>query len=153
MKASYLNFNACAEAVVASIPDRSRIVSAALAIAVAYSPAAAIPSAPVTDPANYYQMSVQMAVERLVYAMNEGCIFDPKATMDLVRALWLVRYSTVHPHLMAGLYAQQHGFFDSLICASLFVSEETHCFLNEFKQQIFGLVAEANKIVAEEGNV
>lgn len=151
MKLSYIEFNKQVDCIVTNAPDRSRIVAAAIALAVAL--AAPLPSSEVSDATNHYQMNVQLAVRQKIYAMNEGAVFDAKGAEELARQFWLLRYHTLFPKDVNFMY-QQYGFFDTMMGVSVIVPPEGCEFVNQYKREIFSLVPQARCLVAEEeGNV
>lgn len=147
MKLSYIEFNKQVDCIVTNAPDRSRIVTAAIALAAAL--AASLPSSEVSDPVNHFQMNIQLGVRQKIYAANEGAVFDAKGAEELARQFWLVRYQALFPKDLNFLYSQ-YGFFDTVMGVSSYVSPEQVEFLHQYKREIFSLVPQARVLICEE---
>jgi hypothetical protein len=103
-------FNKLANAVITDATQRSRIIAAAVATAVAGQ--ASLPTAPVDTPAIYFAGTVMQAAAKAVSSVNEKIIFDCKLAVEWARVLWLVRYGAAHP-VAKPIFGTSHSFFES----------------------------------------
>lgn len=76
---------------------RPRSVLASIATAKAIAARLMVPSSPVEDITNYYDISFQIEVTALVSRINEVFITDVDTVLDYARRFYFVRYFCVNP--------------------------------------------------------
>lgn len=76
---------------------KSRSLQASLALARVLSNGLGLPSAPVENVHQYYQMQCRIAVEGKLGIINELMVVDFKLVLDLVEKMFRLRYSMAHP--------------------------------------------------------
>lgn len=144
MKPIYFNFSKAADTAITDSTKRTKIL--AVALAVAASNLASLPTSQVDSPSNHFNMQVLSQVREAVAEFNENIVFDCKATLDYVRIFWMLRYTAAHP-LTRPIYSLNFNFFESVMGVGTFVSPELQCFVNEHKDQILYLSTIAAEII------
>lgn len=144
MNPMFNNFSKVADSVVTDSTKRSRII--AVAIAVAISNLAVLPTSQVSAPSNHFNMQVLPCVNALVSQFNENLIFDCKAVVEHVRSFWMLRYTATHPSSRP-IYSLNMTFFEAMQGVGTFVSPELYQFTSEFRDQILYLSTVAAEIV------
>ncbi len=145
MNTTFLAFGQRADSLIANPLDKQRVLAHAFGQAAAY--ATDVPSSPVTNPESHYVVNVAAQVQRDLSCLNEQVIFDCRLACEFARSIWLLRYHAVHPQRLSSL-PRQYGFFDSTLHVGLFVSEDTHKFVNEHKDAILALAGDAGECLA-----
>ncbi|MNU19703.1 hypothetical protein D3C71_79360 [compost metagenome] len=133
MKVQYLPLIQAADLHITDAGARSRIIAAAVASAIANS--LALPTTEVENVSSHYAQTLQIPVSRQVAEFNENVVFDLPYAVNLVRALWLIRYTAAHPSSKP-IFGGECSFFETFIGVSLYVDAETCCFLTEHKKAI-----------------
>lgn len=134
MNVRYLDFVRCASEFEAAPGDRSCVISAGVALAIArHLP---LPSAPVDAPGNFYNFTNLQAAKDMVAAFNEQVVFNVKEALDETRNQWMLRYNAAHPPRFPVLNPQV-GFYDNVLGVAKYVDKETHCFNNQYMIPIF----------------
>ena len=136
----YLNRN------VAGSFDQSKVVTAAIALAV--SRAAALPSGDLEDPDAYFAMQCLPAFNQQISEFNENIIFDLRACLEQARTFWNLRFYAAYP-VNKTLYANGESFFDCLSGVNLLVPKETQTFLDTYKAWVFPLSIIAFDIITQ----
>ncbi len=139
MKAIYTPFLRAADATVKDASVRSRVLAAAVAVAVANG--LALPTSAVDNVAAHFAANEQMGVARKIADVNESVVFDLAFSVELARSLWLVRYNAAHP-VAKPIFSGPASFFEVFSGADRHIDETTCCFLTEHKQAIFTLANE-----------
>jgi hypothetical protein len=131
--------------------DRRCVIAAGVAMAVAR--ALALPTACTDAPGQYYNYNNLQIAKELIGAFNEECVFDVKECLDEVREFWMLRYTAAHPADVP-VYDASIGFYDNVLGCARFVDQESRCFNNQYKTQIFAIqIAASSVIKAIQGNV
>lgn len=134
MKAQYLPFIQAADLHIKDAGSRSRILAAAVATAVANG--LALPTTEVENVSSHFAQTLQMAVSRQIAEFNENVVFDLPYAVNLVRALWLIRYTAAHPSSKP-VFGGDCSFFETFVGVHLYIDDETCCFLSENKAAIY----------------
>lgn len=127
----------------ARLPDvtsRGRVLAAAIGLAL--SRVQPLPSAPVEDHANYYNLNVLQTVKDQVSAINENIIIDINDTLQWARSFWTIRYHSAHPkaYIFAGV--ESKGFFESLVGGDTLVAPQQREMLDANRTVIFELAVD-----------
>lgn len=146
MKTIFLGFQSAADAHIKEPGARSRIVTTAVAIALAAS--APLPTSPVDDAAGYFAQNAEEAVRCLGDCFNESVVFDLRACLEQARSFWLMRYSAAHPN-QANFFAGNYCFYTALVGGGLLISPEQYEFNNKHKLPILHLASMAGALVGE----
>ena len=131
---------------IATAGTRPRIVAAAVAMAVASR--LAIPSSELLDPSTYYNLQANQLASSELSRFNEEVIMDLSYAIDKCRMFWMLRYQAAYPakQIRYGEFSTI-GFYDTLLGCALHSDQETSCFMNEYKQEIFHLANLANQLI------
>jgi hypothetical protein len=129
MKTAYLHFT---EAKYNSV----RILAIAAGMAAAW--AVSIPSAPVENLQQYYNLSTLPLVQTLIEETNENLVMDFEEGLEAALMFWRLRYIAAHPNAPLDRETP-YGFFDTVLGVNLYVDKDTHSFVNEYKREIFEL--------------
>lgn len=127
------------------LPDvttRSNVLAAAVGFALAR--CAPLPSSPVEDASNYFNITVSPVVRDRVGAVNEQLIIPVNDTLQWARALWQVRYASAHPARNWVPSLDACTFFESFGQADTFLSPQQRELLNGKREVIFLI---ANELV------
>jgi hypothetical protein len=136
MNVRFLEFVRCVGALETAPGDRGCVIAGAVAYAVAkHLP---LPSAPDASPTNYYTFNNSQAAKDFISLFNEQAVFDVKEALDEVREFWMLRYNAAHPPRFP-VYDMSVGFYDNMLGTPKWVDQESHCFNNLYKGQIFTL--------------
>lgn len=99
---------------------------------------------------NHFKMTLGGLVSEKLSELNEKINIDVKYANDLIRSLWMCRVFAAFPaNPERRKYAQDRGYFDTLMGAGIYVDNETSCFLNENKRAIWYLLCALNDICGE----
>lgn len=127
------------------LPDvTTRSSTLAAAVGFALSRCAALPSSPVEDASNYYNLTVSPVVHDRVSAVNEQLIIPVTDTLHWARAFWHIRYATAHQPRNWIPALESVNFFDSFTLADIYLSREQFDLLNGKRDAIFAI---ANELV------
>lgn len=144
MNAMFSSFNRGADLSVKDSFQRSKIIAAALALAI--SNLACVPSTEVESAAAHFNTNVMPEVNRMVSLWNENMVFDYRACIEQTRSFWMLRYTAAHP-ISRPVYSLDTNFFESAMGVGTFVSAEMQKFLNENKTTILYLGTIAAEVV------
>lgn len=145
MKTSFLGLQRTADTVIKSPLDRSRIVAAAVAVAVAAQ--VGLPSSPVEDASLYYTQQALARLEATLGEFNENLVFDLSLALQYARQFWMTRYRAAHPEA-SSFVMSSCGFFETLSGVPLHVSPQDVQFLNANKDAVLQLAAAAAGVLA-----
>jgi hypothetical protein len=134
MKTAYLHFSDLKYNSISNSRDRSRVLAIAAGMAAARS--VSIPSAPVENVQQYYNLSVMPIAQMLVEETNENLVMDFEEGMNYALMFWRLRYVAAHPNAQLDRNTP-YGFFDTLLGVNLYIDKDTHTFVNEYKMEIF----------------
>jgi len=148
MKVTYLPFFEAANMHVKDASARSRILAAAVAVAISNS--LPLPSTEVENVSSEYGHTLSASVARTAAAFNENVVFDLPYALELARALWFVRYTAAHP-CSKPIYGSGCGFFETYIGVHLYVSDAVCEFLNEHRAPICILAGVACDVLKANG--
>lgn len=137
-----------------SVPDvtvRGKVV--ACAIALAHVRDLGIPSAPVQDPGAHYVQMVLPPLRQQLSQFNEGVVFDIRFSLEVMRQLWLLRYSACFGARIQ-MFKPECSFVENFTGASHVMSEDI-CKVLDAHQVPIGLMAAAvaGYIVEEKAEV
>lgn len=144
-----MNFNEQIIRIVTKPIDQGKIV--AMAIALAVSSRAILPSNEVDDVATYFTNTVAPYACEAMSEIGEGVVYPSKLALDYVRQFWTLRYNSAHPGnaaatglayaLASGIADRMESFDFGLMFSggATIVSEETAAFLNKYKLEILQL--------------
>jgi hypothetical protein len=132
MNLKYNDLNRLAQSLPCDVSIRSKVLACGVALALAYK--LPLPSGPVADPDNFYNMQVSALVNDPMSEINEGVVFDLKAAVEYCRTFWLMRNAAAHDGGQF-VFAQNspYGFFDTILGAGIYVGDVMHTFVNEQK--------------------
>lgn len=136
MKTSYMHFTELLYNRVTNGSDRCCIL--AIAAGMAAATCVSIPSAPVENVQQYYNLSIMPLAQSLVEETNENLVMDYEEGMNYTLMFWRLRYVAAHPNVELNR-PSRYGFFDTILGANLYVDDETHTFANQYKKEIFEL--------------
>ena len=147
MNTKFLALQSAADSVIADPTNRSKVLGAAIALAVAA--IGNLPTSPVDNVAEHYAHQVATDARRWVGEFNEQFVIDSKAVADQARTYWMLRYTAAHP-LTVPVYSlnKGHGFFDAIIGVGLYVDDDQYALLNKHRSQILALAAHAQATIA-----
>jgi hypothetical protein len=135
----------------ATLPDpttRGPVLAAALGLAMARD--ALLPSSPVEDESNYFNMNALPTVRQKLSTFNENIIVDINATLQWTRAFWMIRYSAAHPRNYIMADASTVNFFESLVGADTMISQEQRNLLDLNRLAVFSLSCDLAVVLNEE---
>jgi len=148
MNVQYLSLsNKLATCGVAPI-DQPCVAAYAVAQAIAYF--LPMPTSCVDDPTNYYRMNLALDAKAKVSCFNECVGLNAQECLDAVQKLWMLRYNTLYPFSFSQFMPAQYGYFDTIMGVGLVIDEETHSFVNKYKEQTLELFKMAYKLLEEE---
>jgi hypothetical protein len=136
MKTSYMHFTELCFNRVSNGRDRCRILAIAAGMAAART--VSIPSAPVENVQQFYNLSVSPLVQTLVEETNENLVMEYEEGMNYALMFWRLRYIAAHPNAELNR-PSPYGFFDTILGANMYVDSDTHTFVNQYKKEIFEL--------------
>lgn len=148
MNPIYSNFDKNASGYVEA-GSRAKVI--ALALALALSQIAIVPSSEVDNPSAHFNMQVMPAANDVMSNFNENMVFDCRAAIDYFRMFWLIRYTAAHPFASPD-YSAMSGFFECLFGVERFVPQELHDFMHKYKDKIFMLAQDARIIILQMRN-
>lgn len=154
MNPNYMSLNNAIARVVKSPVDQGRIVAVAVALAVSAS--ATLPSSEVEDKASYFMGSVVATVRDQISELNEGVVFNAKQALEYAERFWMMRYTAAHPMTLidGGLRPMLNplsqesgkvGNFDFMTCymgGPRVLSTDLNAFINQYKVELLELVGE-----------
>lgn len=120
----------------------------AAAVGFAMSRLAQLPSAPVEDAGNFYNMTVSDAVRTRISTINEQIIINVNDALQWSRAFWNVRYATVHQPRVWIPADDSQCFFNSFSQADQYLSRQQLELLNGKTAAIFDI---ANDLICTVG--
>lgn len=148
MSIDYINLNNKISSLVPDASDNRKVVAAAVALLVAE--AAPVPTAPVEAVENYYSMNVESLTYGKMGELNEKLNFDVAVCKELVRIHWLLRYNTLFPISSAKRKQDsQYGYFDTVMGVGMFVDEQTHQFVNQYKNEILAIYVDLEYLLKD----
>ena len=101
-----------------------------------------MPPGAVESVENFYTMNVQGRVMELLNPLNEQLTIDAKLALEYIRTYWMIRYTVMNPgHPSRRRLAPDHGFFDNMIGVGIYANEDHICFVNQYRKEIFALLA------------
>lgn len=136
MKTTYLHFSDLRYNGISNGRDRNRVL--AIAAGMAASRSLSIPSAPVENVQQYYNLQILPAAQSLVEETNENLVMEYEEAMDYTLTFWRLRYIAAHPNVRLDM-PSAYGFFDTVLGVNLYVDQDTHQFVNTYKKEIFQL--------------
>lgn len=142
MNADYVQLKQRIDHELPDVTSRSPVLAAAVGFAMAR--VATIPSSPVDDCTNYYNLSVASGLLAQLNALNEAVIVNCNDAAQWSRAFWQIRYQTAHLSIYWEPIPQCGGFFNSFTQADALLSVQQMELLNNNREKIFKL---ANDIV------
>ena len=148
MNSTYLGFNNAVNQLTSDSIQRSKIVAAAIAYAIAT--LAALPSSPVDSASNHFNMTVLPEARNIISDFNENLVFDCRDAVDQVRAFWMMRYTATHP-LRTPIFSVERTFFENIIGVETFASPDFYEFVNKHKVDILSLYVVAAGIIVDRG--
>lgn len=140
MNTTYLAFGQRADTLIANPLDKQRVLAHAFGLAAAHT--LDVPSSPVVNPESHFTVNLAAQAQRDLSCLGEQVIFDCRLACEFARAVWMLRYTNVHPPRMSTL-PRQYGFFDTIQGVGFFIAEDTHKFVNEHKDAILALAGDA----------
>lgn len=149
MNVNYFSLNNQIAALLPDVTQRAKVLAAA--VGVALSRAAPLPSSPVDEPANYYNLQVLSSIKDAVGSMNENLVLDTKDSLEWTRNLWLVRYTAAHPQAYVVMGVTSGNFLEALINADVLLSTDARGLLNLWGSQIFALSMEVQAALSYKG--
>jgi hypothetical protein len=141
-----LNFSQIASRAVANATDRSKVVASAVALSIVKE--LSLPTAPVEDPAMHYIQMVLPQLRNKLSAFNEGVVFDIRFSLEVIRQLWMTRYSAAFGSRIS-MFKPECSFIENFTGASHVISEDICTVLNEHQVAIGLLSAAASNIFQE----
>jgi hypothetical protein len=151
MNPKYFGLNEAIGKLVKNPGDQSRIV--AIAVALAVSAQAHLPSSDVENQLAYYGEQVHPFVCEKISEVGEAVVFASKSALDYAQLFWKMRYTAAFPNRMLVDNAYQ---IDRLIAAhashsiditSLWagglvqLSQEMSLFMNKYRAEIMGIAS------------
>lgn len=149
MNVNYLNLNNQIAALCPDVLQRSKVVAAAIGVALSRS--APLPSSPVDEPGNYYNLQVLSSIKDAVGSINENLVIDCKDALEWTRNLWMIRYSAAHPQAYVTMGVTSGNFLEALVNADVLLSVDARGLLNLWGQQIFTLSMEVQAALSYKG--
>jgi hypothetical protein len=148
VNSKYIRLNQKINQVVKAPGDQGKIV--AMAVAFAVSALSALPSSPVDDLSQFYNLQVQQPAIVKISQIGEGVIFASKTALEYLSVFWKQRYYSAHPAVtMEAVHfplamnacvkeeARQAFDFATIMSGGLVtMSIETAKFLNKYKIEI-----------------
>lgn len=141
-----LNFSQMASQAVANVTDRNKVVASAVALSIVKE--LSLPTAPVEDPAMHYIQMVLPPLRNKLSVFNEGVVFDIRFSLEVIRQLWMTRYSAAFGARIT-MFKPECSFIENFTGASHVISEDICKVLNEHQVAIGLLSAAATNIFAE----
>lgn len=120
MKTQFLSFSAALDRLPVKPQDRSCVINVAIATALAA--AAPLPTSAVENPQLFFSQTVEQDLLRQLDGFNESLVLDVNATIEAMRAIWLVRYNAAHPFTLPTYAAGGCSFFESLFGVQTYLS-------------------------------
>lgn len=120
--------------------DRTKVIEAALALSLAYQ--APVPVERVNSANLFFTQQVKPTLVMQASRFNEHYVVNLDAVEELTQAFWMIRYHALHAGTIAPF--AQAGFVDTLVKAPVFLTDDTHQFLNQHKAAIVALYNQMN---------
>jgi hypothetical protein len=151
MNPQYFGLNEAIGKLVRTPADQSRIV--AIAVALAVSAQAHLPSSAVDNQLAYYGEQVHPFVCEKISEVGEAVVFASKSALDYAQLFWKMRYTAAFPNHMLVDNAYQidrliamkasHSIdITSLWSGGLIqLSEEMSLFMNKYRAEIMGIAS------------
>lgn len=137
MKLAFLGFSNAADACISDHAARAKIITLALATALAA--AAQLPSTPVEDTGAFFGHTVLPELKEIAGQFNENLVFDLPACIGFARSIWMVRYRAAHPAQNAFVVSNTASFFETLFGVPALLAPDDAAFLNKHKLAIVHL--------------
>jgi hypothetical protein len=146
MKVSFLQFIQAANCLQVDASVRGCVLAGGIALAVAR--ALPLPTSPAEAPGQYYNFNNLQLVKDILAAFNEQVVFDAPLALNETREFWMLRYTAAHPADVP-VYDPTIGFYDNLAGVPRWVARESHCFNNQYKNQLFAVQVAASSVIRE----
>lgn len=136
MNLKYNELNRLAQSLPCDIGVRSKVIACGVALALAYK--LPLPTGPVVDPDNFFNMQVSSLMNDPFSEINESVVFDLKTAVEYCRVFWLLRNAAAHTGSQFPFAENSpYGFFDTILGAGVYVGDAMHTFVNEQKVGIY----------------
>lgn len=142
-----MQFQQMAASMVADVSERTKVV--ACAVAVALSRSQPLPTSPVQDASMHYVNMVAPPLRYKLSSFNEGVVFDIRMAQEVMRQLWLLRYSACFGAKVQ-MYKPENSFIENFTGASAVISTDIMEVLDKNQTAIGLLGAQVTNILAEE---
>jgi len=136
MKQHYIEFVTQAQHQVVEPLLRSRIIAAAVAVAVAQ--ANPLPSSEVSHAGEYFTNQVMPAAMNAISEFNENVVFDTRYALDIVRQLWQLRYWTAFQQT-ENIILKGECFFSSYTGIDVVISDAVRAFMDQNAKTVVSL--------------
>lgn len=136
MNLKYNELNRLAPTLTLDIGVRAKVIACGVALALAYK--LPLPTGPVVDPDNFFNMQVSSLMSDPFSEINEAVVFDLKTAVEYCRVFWLLRNAAAHGGTQFPFAENSpYGFFDTVMGAGVYVGDLMHSFVNEQKVGIY----------------
>lgn len=136
MNLKFNELNRLGQSLPCDISLRSKVIACGVALALAYK--LPLPTGPVVDADNFYNMQVSTLVNDPFSEINESVVLDLRAAVEYCRVFWLQRNAAAHggPQF-AFAENSPYGFVDTVAAAGVYMGDTMHEFVNEQKIGIY----------------
>lgn len=110
---------------------------------------AQLPSSPVDNTAEWFRDNVFQPTRSLISMLNENIVFNTIEALELVRAMWYIRYNAAHPTVQYGPQTSGYDFFCTVWGAAEFISPETYQCLTQYRREIQELAFMLQGVLSE----
>jgi hypothetical protein len=161
MESKYISFNDQINRVVKTPVDQGRIV--AMAVALAVSAKAMLPSSAVENTSDYFAANVSDFAKQTISELGEGVTFSSKTALEYVGQFWKMRYNAAHPAVTLesalryqlaslALSGKESPYDFSMMWAGgeAAVSRDAAAFLEKFKIEILTLASSVYPLLEKE---
>lgn len=138
MNTNYMALNGAIDCAVTDITKRARII--AIALAVALSKKAHLPTERVDNVMAFFDQNVMPDLAPILSSFNEEIIVDCAIVKETLQAMWMVRYNAAFPARL-GSYIPGYDFFCCSNGVATHVTPDTFKFANENATAIFCVIA------------
>lgn len=149
MKQFYTDFVQQAQSQVPDALKRSRVVAAAVAVAISMSQS--LPSGEVNHAGEYFTNQVMPAAMRIISEFNESMVFDTHAALQYTRQLWQLRYWSAFQQMQA-VKLVGNDFFGSFTGVNVLVSDAFRALVDENAQVVTSLSHFASDAILASAN-
>jgi hypothetical protein len=136
MKQFYMDFVQQAQSQVPDAMLRSRVVAAAVAVAISMSQS--LPSGEVSHAGEYFTNQVMPAAQRIISEFNENLVFDTHAALMYTRQLWQLRYWSAFQQ-MQSVKLVNNDFFGSFTGVNALIADNFRVFMGENAEVVTNL--------------